>query len=110
MSDVTASMKFPIADGPLQAKMSANLSAPQLRGTAITFTAAASGGKPPYQYRWWVYDGTSWRLLRDWTTNASFTWTPTTANANYLVHIWVKNADSPITASDAKASLWFAIQ
>lgn len=109
-SDVTASMKFPIVAGPLQATMSANLAAPQLRGTAITFTTAARGGKPPYQYRWFVHDGVRWQMLRDWTTNASFTWMPTMANANYMLHVWVKNADSTTTESDTTASLRFPIQ
>ncbi|HET9013665.1 MAG TPA: hypothetical protein VFN38_17700, partial [Gemmatimonadaceae bacterium] len=90
--------------------LTADRVAPQLVKTPITFTASATGGTTPYQYRWWLYDGTSWRMLCDWTTGASFTWTPTMANANYVVHVWVKNANSPTTAADATASLRFAIQ
>jgi hypothetical protein len=107
--DVTGSIAFPIA-APWQVAMSANRASPQLRGAPITFTAAASGGKAPYQYRWWIYDGTSWQMARDWTTNATFTWTPTVANANYSISVWVKNEGSPTTTWDGSASLPFAIQ
>lgn len=107
--DVNGSMSFPIV-APLQVAMSANRTAPQLRGASITFTAAASGGTAPYQYRWWVYNGASWQMLRDWTTNASYTWTPTTANANYVITVWVKNGGSTTTTWDGSASLPFRIQ
>ena len=107
--DVKGSMNFPTVAAPLQATMSADRAAPQFMGTPITFTATATGGTAPYQYRWWLYDGAGWQMLRDWTTNASFTWTPGTANANYLVHVWVNNANSPTTTSDAKSSMTFPI-
>jgi hypothetical protein len=107
--DVNGSIAVPIA-APLQVAMSANRIAPQLRGAPIAFTAAASGGTAPYQYRWWMYDGARWQLLRDWTTSSSFTWTPTIANANYLVTVWVKNAASPTTTWDGSASMPFAIR
>lgn len=49
-------------------------------------------------------------MLRDWTANASFTWTPSAVKANDLVHVWVNSAGSPTTASDTAASLAFGIQ
>ena len=84
--------------------------APQRAGTSITFTALASGGKAPYQYRWWVHDGTRWQMLRDWTAGATFVWTPPTANAAYRITVWVKNANSVTTTWDGSASTPFAIQ
>jgi len=84
--------------------------APQRAGTSITFTALASGGKAPYQYRWWVHDGTSWQMLRDWTPSSTLTWTPTTADAASRIAVWVKNADSVTTAWDGSASMPFVIQ
>jgi hypothetical protein len=107
--DVNGSIAFPIV-APVQVSMSANRTAPQLRGAPITFTAAAGGGRAPYQYRWWVYNGTSWQMVRDWATSASYTWTPTTANANYLVTVWVKNAGSNTSTWDGSASVPFPIQ
>jgi hypothetical protein len=37
--------------------------APQAPGTAVRFTASGTGGKGPYEYRWWVHDGTSWQMV-----------------------------------------------
>jgi hypothetical protein len=101
-------MAFPIT--ATQVTMIANRTAPQLRGASITFTAAASGGTAPYQYRWWSYDGAHWQIMRDWTTSSSFRWQPTIANADYRISVWVKNAGSPAETRDASASLPFAIQ
>src|SRR5207249_3003264 len=36
--------------------VTADKSAPQSPGTTVTFTATATGGKPPYQFKWWVFD------------------------------------------------------
>src|SRR6267143_7155146 len=47
---------------------------PQGPGTTITFTAAASGGTTPYQFKWWLWNGTTWTIVRDWGTSASFAW------------------------------------
>ncbi|HZM60168.1 MAG TPA: hypothetical protein VFB85_10235 [Vicinamibacterales bacterium] len=72
--------------------------------------AGRSSRRSPYQYRWWVYDGTSWQMLRDWTPSSTLTWTPTTADAAYRITVWVKNADSVTTAWDGSASMPFVIQ
>jgi hypothetical protein len=62
----------------------------QPAGTATTFTATASGGAAPYQYRWWVWNGTVWTLLQDWTSTNTHTWTPTTAGS-YTFHVWARS-------------------
>ena len=65
---------------PLQLlALTANKTSPQPAGTSVTFTAAATGGIQQYQYKWWLYDGSTWVLLRDWGT-ATYTWTPATAS------------------------------
>jgi hypothetical protein len=96
----------PIAFGSL----TADRVAPQPGNVPITFTAAATGGLPPYQYRWWVHDGASWQMVRDWTTSPTFAWTPPTPNAAYRVTVWAKNADSATTTWDASAQMAFAIR
>ncbi len=70
--------------------LTADKSSPQPVGTPITFTATAVGGTAPYQYRWWLWNGTSWTMVRDWGAN-TFTWTPLTANPNYQVTVWARS-------------------
>jgi hypothetical protein len=68
-----------------------------------TFGATVIGGTGPYTYQFWVYDGTSWSLGRDWDAASSFTWVPP-ANGTYSFQVWVRNAGS-MTAFDTWASL-----
>jgi len=110
-SDAGRSLAFSISSPPpptLDALI-ADKSAPQLIGSSVTFTGNASGGQPPYQYKWWVFDGTRWNLVRDWSTSNAFTWTPTLANPGYLVGLWVRNASATTDTSDAGRSLAFPI-
>jgi hypothetical protein len=67
-------------------------SAPQIAGTTVNWTAAATGGTAPYQFKWWVFDGVNWIALTGWSTTTTFTWTPTVANPNYQVGVWVRSA------------------
>src|SRR5207253_1108909 len=66
--------------------------APQGPGVTITFTASASGGTAPYQYKWWLWNGTAWSIVQDWSASATFVWRPTTPNAAYQVIAWVRSA------------------
>ncbi len=92
--------------------MVANRPSPQPPGTTITFSATATGGTAPYQYKWWVANGTTSTLGRDWSTSNTFAWTPSTASPNYLITVWARNASSTIDSFDnplAKLSLSFVI-
>ena len=97
-----------IYPGPV-ATLIANPASPQFVGTAITFTASATGGVTPYQYKWWLYNGTGWSLLQDWSASATFTWTPTLPNPNYWVGVWVRSAGTPGDDRKATRSIPFAI-
>jgi hypothetical protein len=72
--------------------LTTNLATPQVSGTTITFTAHASGGLVPYQFKWWLYDGLTWSVLRDWNTGNTFAWTPTLASSAYRIAVWVRSA------------------
>jgi hypothetical protein len=92
--------------------LAANLPSPQPVGATITFTATATGGVAPYQYKWWIFDGTTSTVGKNWSTSNSFAWTPATPNPNYIVTVWARKASSTVDSFDnpsAKLSLTFAI-
>jgi hypothetical protein len=64
------------------------------------------GGVTPYQYRWRVFDGTRWTVLRDWSTSNIYTWTPVVASPMYQIEVAVRSA----TGELAVARVPFAIQ
>ena len=64
---------------------------PQMPGATATFTASASGGTAPYQFKWWLWDGVAWTVLQEWSTGNIFAWIPSTANTNYAVGVWVRS-------------------
>ena len=81
--------------GPLAlTSLTANRTAPQTAGTAITFTATVTGGTAPQQFKWWVNDGVDSFVTRDWSTANTWTWTPTVANSAYRVSVWARSATS----------------
>jgi subtilisin family serine protease len=82
--------------------------APGALGTTVTWTAVAQGGLAPHDYRFYVWDGVSWTLARDWSTDNTFAWTPTSANDAYKVAVNVRSAGN--TASEKGVSQAFAIK
>ena len=102
-------MPFPIGAVVTGVTVTADRVAPQVPGTSVRFTAAATGGTAPYQFKWWVYDGTVWTVVQNWSTSASFTWTPTAANANYRVYVWVRSAGNTADTLEKEAGMGFPI-
>jgi hypothetical protein len=64
---------------------------PQMPGATATFTASASGGTAPYQFKWWLWDGATWTVLQEWSTGNILAWIPSTANTSYAVGVWVRS-------------------
>src|SRR5207244_3561523 len=99
---------------PIQPRVMVTLAAdktpPQPPGTTITWTATATGGTPPLQYKGWVFNGTTWSVVRDWATANTFAWTPTTPNPSYVVAVWVRSNGDTTDAPEADASAPFPIQ
>src|SRR5439155_1479599 len=83
--------------------------APQAPGVTITFTASASGGTAPYQYKWWLWNGTAWSIVLDWSASATLVWRPTTPNAAYQVIAWVRSAGNTADMLESYKQLAFAI-
>jgi hypothetical protein len=99
------SVAFPIravaAPGQLVlSSLTPDRASPQSVGTGITWTAVAEGGSGSYQYKWWLYDGSRWTVLRDWTGASTYIWTPTTVSAAYRIGVWVREAASTADAYD----------
>jgi hypothetical protein len=81
---------------------------PQPPGTSITFTASATGGLEPYQYKWWVFNGVSWTVARDWATGNTYTWTPT-VGGDYQLQVWVRNNGTTTDTPEAYGTSAFTI-
>jgi subtilisin family serine protease len=69
-----------------------DVAAPRALGTTVTWTALAAGGQGPYEYRFYVWDGTVWSLAQDWSPANSLAWTPSVANLSYRVTVHVRSA------------------
>jgi hypothetical protein len=103
-------MLVPFVPGPIATvTLTASHGAPQVQGTSIVFTAAGTGGTAPYQYKFWLYDGTTWTIGQNWSPTATFTWTPAAASANYKVWVWARSAGNTANASERMAGGSFAI-
>jgi M6 family metalloprotease-like protein len=88
--------------------LTAALPSPQPPGTLITFTATATGGVAPYQYKWWEFNGTTWRIVQDWNTSATFAWTPT-APGTYTLQVWARNSGTTTDTAEAYKAIAFTI-
>ena len=108
-SSAAASISFPITDArsAVTVSLSANRNAPQLIGTKILFTAAASGAAAP-EFKWWVSDGASWTVVQEWSSNNRLNWAPAVANPNYQVIVRARDAVNAAVESDG-ASMSFPI-
>ena len=106
--ETSRDVPFPIVPVPPPPKvtgvaLTANMAAPQPAGTTITWSAQPTGGVAPYQSKWLVYRD-AWTAVTGWTTSNTFAWTPTAANPDAKVSVWVrsanKTADEPETSRD----------
>lgn len=73
--------------------LNADLASPQFIGSVITFTAAASGGIAPLEFKWWVFDGSDWRVGQEWNTSNTFVFAPANP-ASYVIGLWVRSSGS----------------
>lgn len=93
--ELSAARPFAVMPRVTSLALTPSVAAPQAVGTSVRWTAAAAGGQAPILYQWAVYDGATWTTLQDWQTTATFTWTPSTANANYQVAVRAKGSWNP---------------
>jgi hypothetical protein len=68
---------------------------PQLPGTSVTWTAAASGGSGTYEYKFDLWDGSSFSTVQSYGASATWTWNTTgLALGNYSVQVQARSAGS----------------
>jgi hypothetical protein len=107
--ELTQTVPFVISGPVASATLNSNVPSPQAAGTAILWSASALGGIAPYQYRWWVFDGSVWSAATSWTTSSTWSWTPRSANSAYTVRVWVRSASDTVDAAEASTSVVFPI-
>jgi hypothetical protein len=112
-SQATAQTAYTITTGPplpplTVTSFTSSVASPQMVGTNVTFNAAATGGLAPYQFKWWVFDGSSWRVAQNWTTSSTFTWRPM-VEGSHIVAVWVRSSGVTIDASQAMAQTSYVV-
>lgn len=64
----------------------------------ITWTAQATGGTAPLQYRFYLYNNetSTWTIVQDWSASRQYTWTPGAADFGlHVLQVWVKSTGAP---------------
>ena len=87
--------------------LTASVPSPQLVGTSVMWSAAASGGIAPYQYQWSLYQAGNWTAL-PWTDAATWSWTPTVAG-DYQVRVAVRSAGNTSTTGELSRSMSYTV-
>jgi hypothetical protein len=82
--------------------LTADKASPQPAGTTINFTAATKGGVAPIQYKWWVYTGTAWSLVKNWSTSNIYSWTPTVPGS-FKMLVWVRSNGNTVDEPENNA-------
>jgi hypothetical protein len=76
----------------------------------MTWTALATGGTAgPLQYKFWVYDGTSWTMVQNYSTSNVLNWTPSSPG-QYAIQVWVRSAGASSEYEAWLGSGFFMIQ
>jgi len=82
---------------PTSVSLDNSAPSPMAGGNPVDFTAAASGGTGPYEYRF-VYSNPSgtWFEGQAYSDNATWTWTtPVGTPGTYNIQVWARNINSP---------------
>jgi hypothetical protein len=62
-------------------------------GTPLTFTAQGVGGVGTYQYKFYLNTGTGWQIVQNYSTQSTWTFTPT-APGTYYVTVYVRTSST----------------
>lgn len=102
-----------VSTGPISGVgVSGSQSLPLSAGTPMTWTATASGGTAPLLYQYWLYDGNAytWTMVRDYSADPTWTWTPgATVFGQYAMQVWVKATGSAAAYEAYAGSGYFMV-
>jgi hypothetical protein len=85
-----------------------NVTFPAVWNTPITFTAGATGGPGPLQFKFVTYNSVSgWAVGQDYTTSNKFMWYP--PQGQNAVQVWVRAAGSAAEYQDWMGSGMFTV-
>lgn len=100
---------FEVTATPDEVVLTEDVQFPVPHGTPIDWTVKAQGGVPPLEFAFWVWSSqTGWALGQGYSTSTSFRWTPT-ADGEYAVQVWVRNAGSAAAYDAFRTSPIFTI-
>ncbi|MEO8431543.1 MAG: DUF1800 family protein [Acidobacteriota bacterium] len=109
-----ASGSFQIT-GPAPLAVSAIIASPGVPRpvtSVVQWTATATGGVQPLQYKFWRYKASTgiWSVVQDWSGSSTWSWTTAPADAgNYSVQVWARNAGSSANYDAWKGTSAFTI-
>jgi len=83
-----------------------DLPSPHAAGTDITFTAAGQGSAN-YDYRFWLFDGTSWAMVQNYGNGATWTLLASQLPGNYVIAVDVRTTS--VVDRDAVAYLDYTL-
>lgn len=66
-------------------------------GTAVTWTATATGGTAPLEFQFWRYSRATglWTMVQDYSTAASYTWSAAASEVGiYALHVRARSSGS----------------
>jgi hypothetical protein len=108
-----SSGSFTIVSTPVTiTSFTANRTFPASTGTAITWTAQATGGSGTLEYKFYRYKyGSGWTLVQDYGASNTFTWTPgPSETGDYVLQVWVRSVGSSASYDAYAATDAFKIQ
>ena len=97
--------------GSLTTTLNATPTSPQIEGTAITFTAQASGGSGNYEYEFWLNGpatGNSWAVQQAYSASKTWLWDSNGDVGANLIRVRSREIGSS-NAFDGSASVNYAI-
>lgn len=80
--------------------LTTSLNSPQDPGKTITLTANGGRALNPL-YKFWVYDGSNWTVVKDYSTDNTYNWTPA-RSGEYRLWVDVKDKSSSNSSDEHK--------